>query len=48
MKRIMLGACVVLSAAVYAAESAASFVFVNPDTTSFWRTSIRRGIRGMD
>ena len=35
MKYIMLGACVVLSAAGYAAESAASFVFVNPDTSSF-------------
>ena len=39
MKYIMLGACVVLSAAAYAAESAASFVFVNPDTSSFWRTA---------
>ena len=44
MKRIMLGACVVLSAAVYAAESAASFVFVNPDTTSFWRTARSRSV----
>ena len=39
MKYIMLGACVVLSAEAYAAESAASFVFVNPDTSSFWRTA---------
>ncbi|MBQ6914744.1 MAG: hypothetical protein IJQ65_03415 [Kiritimatiellae bacterium] len=39
MKYIVLGACVVLSAAAYAAESAASFVFVNPDTSSFWRTA---------
>ena len=39
MKYIMLGACVVLSAAAYAAESAAAFVFVNPDTSSFWRTA---------
>lgn len=44
MKCIMLGACVVLSAAVYAAESAASFVFVNPDTSSFWRTARSRSV----
>ena len=44
MKRIMLGACVVLSAAAYAAESAASFVFVNPDTSSFWRTARSRSV----
>ena len=44
MKYIMLGACVVLSAAAYAAESAASFVFVNPDTSSFWRTARSRSV----
>ena len=44
MKYIMLGACVVLSVAAYAAESAASFVFVNPDTSSFWRTARSRSV----
>ena len=44
MKCIILGACVVLSAAAYAAESAASFVFVNSDTSSFWRTARSRSV----
>ena len=44
MKCIMLGACMVLSAAAYAAESAASFVFVNPETSSFWRTARSRSV----
>lgn len=42
MKYIMLGACLALSAVVHAADSADAFVFVNPDTSSFWRT-VRNG-----
>ena len=39
MKGILLGACSLAFAAVFAADSAASFVFADPDSSSFWRTA---------
>ena len=43
MRRSLFGACALAFATSFAADSAASFVFVNPDTSSFWRTA-RSGI----
>ena len=43
-KAILAAACALALATSYAADSAASFVFVNPDTSSFWRTARSRSV----